>query len=94
MKKYVKPEMFYERFELSEHIADCGWEMNSQSVDKCTADPDLAYGAGTLAGAILQTYVGYKLFASTNGSCTLNFDNEEIYCYHNGTNSTPSVFAS
>ena len=25
MKKYVKPEIYYENFELSQHIADCGW---------------------------------------------------------------------
>ncbi|MBP3704935.1 MAG: hypothetical protein J6I98_05305 [Clostridia bacterium] len=28
MKKYVKPELFYERYELSQHIANCSWELN------------------------------------------------------------------
>lgn len=26
MKKYVKPELFYEQFELTTHIANCVWE--------------------------------------------------------------------
>ena len=41
MKKYVKPELFYERYELSQHIADCAWEMNQGSKENCNASPDL-----------------------------------------------------
>ena len=36
MKAYVKPELFYERYELSKHIADCGIEFkNSTKVEEC-----------------------------------------------------------
>ena len=40
MKKYVKPELFYERYELSQHIADCQWEMNYANGESCVAKPD------------------------------------------------------
>lgn len=26
MKAYVKPELFYERYELSQHVAACAWD--------------------------------------------------------------------
>lgn len=40
-KPYVKPQLYYENFELSQHIAACGWDM-SNSADKynCTAVGD------------------------------------------------------
>lgn len=28
MKKYVKPELFFERYELSRHVAACAWDLN------------------------------------------------------------------
>ena len=41
MKKYVKPELFYERYELSEHIADCLWEWQDYTAKEvCVAHPD------------------------------------------------------
>ena len=33
MKNYVKPELFYERYELSQHIADCAWEVNYEKTE-------------------------------------------------------------
>lgn len=41
MKKYVKPELFFERYELSQHIAACTWDLNSANEDTCNfkADP-------------------------------------------------------
>lgn len=73
MKKYVKPELFYERYELSQHIADCAWEMN-YSADKgttCVGTPDdkkLAGMEGTL-------------FVS--GTCTYDYFNSEDFCVEN-----------
>lgn len=33
MKKYVKPELFYERYELNQHIAlDCYYEMDQSTL--------------------------------------------------------------
>lgn len=45
MKKYVKPELFYESFELSQSIAVCGWDMSNLSdKDSCTALGDESVG--------------------------------------------------
>lgn len=47
MKKYVKPELFYEEFELTQHIADCAWELDFQNLNSCkTAFPDPDYLSG------------------------------------------------
>lgn len=42
MKKYVKPELFYEHYELSQHIADCAWEMTYATKEVCVAKTDMA----------------------------------------------------
>lgn len=44
MKPYVKPELYYENFTLSQHIADCGWELQSANVDACYAKGDTEWG--------------------------------------------------
>ena len=31
MKNYVKPELFFESYELSQNIAACGWDMKNQN---------------------------------------------------------------
>lgn len=33
MKKYVKPELFFENYELSQHIAACDYKMNHEKDD-------------------------------------------------------------
>ncbi|MGN0998725.1 MAG: hypothetical protein ACI4PO_04160 [Faecousia sp.] len=73
MKAYVKPELFYERFELSKHIADCALEfVNSTTVDKCYAKADPKF------------FLGFeetdRLFISN--ACTLP---TEHYCYTDGS---------
>ena len=35
MKKYVKPELFFERYELNQHIASCGFDLNLPSEKVC-----------------------------------------------------------
>ena len=75
MKKYVKPELFYERYELSQHIADCAWEWTSLTNEgTCFASPD---------SVLLKPYFGYKLFASYD-VCTIFREDIEDYCYQNG----------
>ena len=50
MKKYVKPELFFESYELSQNIAACGWDMGSKgnptlnSPLECKATGDPAWG--------------------------------------------------
>lgn len=39
MKKYVKPELFYEQFELSQHIAACSMALN-HGADDCSLRED------------------------------------------------------
>ena len=86
MKKYVKPEMFYERFELSQHIADCAWELTQGDKNTCAAKPDLNFGNGALAGLP-------PLFTDTK-ICTMTEENFDWYCYHNGAEGFPNTFAS
>lgn len=79
MKKYVKPELFYESFELSEQIAlGCSDLMSSLANFRdsgCTVD---------LGGTILLV---------DNAACTADPDKLEGYCYFAGSGDN-AVFAS
>lgn len=72
MKAYVKPELFYERYELSKHIADCAWELTSGQ-GSCPANADAAKlpGMGTLFTEALE-------------ACNYKSENYEAYCYQPG----------
>lgn len=73
MKKYVKPELFYERYELTKHIADCSWELQSGSDSQCYAKPDA------------EDYPGFQqLFHAQQDGCQMTSDKWQDYCYHNG----------
>lgn len=80
MKKYIKPELFYERYELAQHIADCQWEMTQADKTACVAKTDMDFW-------------GYEdtLFVETS---TCNVTNWENYCYQPGTEGDIKVFAS
>lgn len=70
MKAYVKPELFYERYELSQHIADCGLEFkNNTDVMACYAVADPKFNLG---------YGDAHLFST---ACETQF---EGYCYMDG----------
>lgn len=73
MKNYVKPELFYERYEVSQHIADCAWEWKSNTdVNNCYANPD-----EKLAGMV-------PIFLNKDLGCA--FDNPQEYdhyCFQN-----------
>lgn len=82
MKKYVKPELFYEKFTLNTHIADCGWEMALSDKDSCVAKPDEEF-----YGGFTET-----LFTDP-GRC--NNTDWEGYCYQNGAEDGPfKIFMS
>lgn len=70
MKKYEKPRAYIERFELSQHIAACAWDMsNMKSVNECSAvvDPEHTGMSGIVA------------FNDTVSKC---IDGPiEVYCY-------------
>lgn len=78
MKKYVKPELFYERYELSQHIADCAFELNQGDVSTCSAVMDLDFSVTN------GIPTGVKYFAGAS-DCQVT---PQIYCYTNGA---PSV---
>lgn len=83
MKKYVKPELFYEQFELTQHIADCAWELTNSTKDTCHAQADPDYLPGF-----------HNLFMhDANGCVLIPGTNYQDYCYHDGAQGV-NVFAS
>lgn len=69
-KDYVKPEIHYESFVLSQHIAVCGWDMkNNMDKANCTATGDESLG-----------HIPIKLFTETP-RCDIEDTNTEGYCY-------------
>lgn len=70
MKAYVKPELFYERYELSQNIAACAWDYQTSGEYEGTYKLDTAFGYPD----------GVYLFDAA--PCTDT--NIEAYCYTNG----------
>ena len=80
MKKYVKPELFYERFELNQHIADCAWEFKNLNNNACPAYPDEKNPGSPV------------LFLSGNTACAFDDGgNNQVYCYQPGADGLPKV---
>lgn len=74
MKQYVKPELYYENFELSAHIAACAWDMKDfKDVDECSAVSD--------DDNLLGYPGGMRLF--NNEEVCLDGPIDD-YCYTNG----------
>lgn len=80
MKPYVKPELYYENFELAQHIAGCSltWK-NSIDPENCTA-------SGTIGHIHFDPDSNNAWFL--NNSCTLEPDD---YCYTPGTINTATI---
>jgi len=74
MKKYIKPDLYCESFELSQHIATCAWDMAKQSdPSNCSASQE-----------------GYpKTIFADAGACqqVINPNQLDDYCYTNGAES-------
>ena len=83
MKNYVKPELFFESYELSQNIAACGWDFqNSSDPGNCYAEGDPAWGNPSEV----------RVFVEANSSCMTNL---EGYCYENSAdNVTMRIFQS
>lgn len=78
MKKYVKPELFFEQFVLSQHIADCKLEyVDATNEMTCYAIPD--YDDPSI-----------KVFLRKD---TCEYDPPEGYCY-TGSAEGINTFAS
>lgn len=69
-KRYEKPQVYMEKFELAEHIAGCNLTLLSKSPNECTA-------AGTVDNDYAESW-----FVEANTSCG---PTAEAYCYTNGT---------
>lgn len=73
MKKYVKPELFYEHFELTEHIAACAFD---KVADTSFED---ARTCGAFLGDEDSVMPGYVILTGAKSGCTYDF---EGYCYY------------
>lgn len=72
MKKYVKPELFYERYELSTHVAACN--MESVSTDENNCAKQWFEGRGwNFPGSMFSDDV----------SCSYGIEFIQQYCYTN-----------
>lgn len=87
MKKYVKPMITLERFELSQNIADCAWELNNSDKASCSAEPDNNFFFGSMNGNLFTE-------GTTNGCDIIAGVQYEDYCYQNGSGSPFNVFKS
>lgn len=83
MKQYIKPELYYESFEMSQHVASCYFDLNSAQgscpfvSDKVvnTTDPD----------AKQVGLPGIVIFKSDIEDCIEDYQNYQHYCYTTGT---------
>ena len=73
MKKYVKPELILEHYELSNTIADCSFEIQLGDPSSCVANGDIEDGLGNCI-----------LFMNKEQGCVHTPDIFEFYCYQNG----------
>lgn len=71
MKKYIKPELIFERFELSQQIAACDFDSQGTAND----------GSCSFTGQNTVTGEQVNIFLSTD-SCKVI---AEGYCYHSST---------
>lgn len=84
MKKYVKPELFYESFELSQHIAACGIHMGFKGVEDCK---DHSHLNSDLWG-------GLEFHVFDDSTCEIATNTIEAYCYTVGTMEAGRTFNS
>ena len=82
MKKYVKPELIYESFELSQQIAACTYDSGPSANDiGCNFTGPNPFKPG-------ETMV---VFLSEEHGCSTIADS---YCYHGSTGGMFSIFNS
>lgn len=86
MKKYVKPELYYENFELSQHIAACGIDVKFKNLEECNPELDETFWPGL---------GGMNVFSSDKlGGCSTDISAIEVYCYTVGTSEAGRTFNS
>lgn len=80
MKAYKKPEVYFEHFELSEHIAACDIKLTTADAKSCK---------GTMTEGDPDMPAGSVVFAT--GFCGIPYDD---FCYQNGGENQLSTFMS
>lgn len=72
MKKYVKPEIFFEQYELSQHVAACAFDLDERTLNNktCAFKGDPSYG-----------YPENMVIYITNDACDVS---GEAFCYQAG----------
>lgn len=75
MKTYVKPELFFESFELSQHIAGCNLTLLDKDVGACEAM------------GVIEGIQGDSWFISKDPCTTV----VEAYCYTNGSMNVATI---
>ena len=56
MKKYVKPDLFFEKFELSRQIAACYFDLNQADKESCSEFVDPMFGVIVLDAVKCKGY--------------------------------------
>ncbi len=85
MKTYVKPELYFESFELSQHIAACDLKLGHNIEDCAIVKHEKGEGTSfaDLEIEMIDSFV--------SNACRFQ---AEIYCYTNGANYMPRTFQS
>lgn len=73
MKKYVKPELIYEHFELSQQIAACSYDLVTTTLSQA---PDCAF-----RGDETTLTPGRTIFLNGDQYCEVG---AQSYCEHSG----------
>ncbi|MBR3997280.1 MAG: hypothetical protein IKI93_02930 [Clostridia bacterium] len=81
MKKYVKPELIFESFEMTQQVAACDFDHNNTLTDSgCKFD-----------GVDSDTGFGGTVFLNKENGCTVT---DQSYCYHTGSGLDLKLFNS
>ena len=87
MKKYVRPELFYESFELSQHIAGCSLTTLKVNGAPQAGEPVVCGAVGTIGEITLNGENGSWFLEAP---CTVQ---TEVYCYTNGAMAAATVYS-
>lgn len=63
MKKYVKPDLFFESFQLDQHIASCALDLEFANTSTCVSSGDTRGGSYPVYGDAI------KFFVEDNANC-------------------------
>lgn len=85
MNKYVKPELLYENFELTQHIAGGCQLITNSTLSLVQAGCN---ASGTLTDAVFGGMTITNGFVTGDLDCTQQLP-AEMYCYYAGANPLP-----